>query len=97
MAVAAGHDHRLDSDTILVDARLNLEELSDYLHVEFPEGNYESVGGFIIDLTGRVPKEKEQIEFKGLLLTIRSADERKISQVEVKYLEHTGDLNPKNS
>jgi len=81
---------QLSSDTILVDARLHLEELSDYLMIDLPEGNYDSVGGFIIDLTGRVPKVKEQIEFQNLIMTIRSADERKISQVEIKCLDQTG-------
>jgi len=88
---------RLSNDTVLVDARLHLEELSEFLNIELPEGNYDSVGGFIIDLLGKVPEVKEQIEFQDLLMTIRSGDERKISQVEIKCLDHTDILNSGNS
>ncbi len=88
---------QLSNDTILVDARLHLEELSDYLKVEFPEGNYDSVAGFIIDLIGRVPEVKEQIEFGNLIMTIRSADERKISQVEIRNLDHKEKLESRKS
>jgi magnesium and cobalt transporter len=75
---------RLDDDTILVDARVTIEELSEYLGQDLPEGDYETLGGFITDLTGRVPTENEQVQYKDLLLTIRSADERKINQVEIQ-------------
>ena len=74
---------RLDDNTILVDARMNLEELADYLGIKLPEGEYESLGGFITDLLGRVPEENEQVSFQDLSMTIRSADERKINQVEI--------------
>ncbi|MBU2547498.1 MAG: hemolysin family protein [Proteobacteria bacterium] len=76
----------VDEYTFLVDARLNIEELEDLLKIEFPEGDYETVGGFLTDLTGRVPQESERIEYADLLITILSADERKINQVEVKRL-----------
>lgn len=75
---------KVDDNTFLVDARVNIEDLSDYIGVELPEGEYETVGGFISDLIGRVPSENEQVEFRDLLMTIRSADERKISQVEIR-------------
>jgi CBS domain containing-hemolysin-like protein len=76
---------RLDNTTILVDARLNIEELASYLGIKLPEGEYESVGGFITDLLGRVPEENEQINWHELVMTIRSADERKIDQVEINH------------
>ena len=76
---------RLDDNTILVDARLNLEELAGFIGIKLPEGEYESVGGFITDLLGRVPEENEQVTFQDLVMTIRSADERKINQVEVTH------------
>ncbi len=87
---------RISGDTILVDARLNLEDLADYLNIELPEGNYDSVGGFIIDLTGKVPQENEQIKYQDLLMIIRSADDRRISQIEIKRLDQTHSLTAEN-
>jgi len=87
---------RISGDTILVDARLNLEDLADYLNIELPEGNYDSVGGFIIDLTGKVPQENEQIKYQDLLMIIRSADDRRIGQIEIKHLDQTHSLTAEN-
>lgn len=87
---------RISGDTILVDARLNLEDLADYLNIELPEGNYDSVGGFIIDLTGKVPQENEQIKYQDLLMIIRSADDRRIGQIEIKRLDQTHSLTVEN-
>lgn len=77
----------IDDNTILVDARLHLEELAQYLNITLPGGNYESVGGFIIDQFGKVPQENEELEYFDIHITIRSADERKISKVEIKRLD----------
>ena len=77
---------RIDDETFLVDARLGIEDLADLAGIELPDGEYETVGGFLTDLTGRVPAVDEQLEWGDLLLTIRSADERKINQVEIKRL-----------
>jgi len=87
---------RLRKDAILVDARLNLEDLADFLGVKFPEGNYDSVGGFIIDLTGKVPQEDEQIKYLDLMMIVRSADARRISQIEIKRLDQTDPLTAEN-
>ena len=80
----------IDEDTSLVDARINIEDLETELGIQLPQGEYETVGGFITDLIGRVPREKEKVEFNDLLLTIHSADERKINQVEIKRLPQPG-------
>lgn len=71
----------LDDHTLLVDARLEIEKLEEYLGVKLPEGEFESVGGFVIHLVGRIPKVDEKIPFEDLEITINSADERKIKKV----------------
>lgn len=83
------HDDRriisVEDDVIMVDAREHLEELTDYLQMRLPGGDYESVGGFLIEHFGRVPQPKETLSFAGLEFTIHSADERKIKQVKIKH------------
>jgi CBS domain containing-hemolysin-like protein len=68
---------------VLVDARLDVEEIEDYFNIDFPEGEYESVGGFIIHTLGRIPKSGDQITFQGLDMTIESADDRMIYKVRI--------------
>jgi len=74
----------LQDGWVLVDARLEIEELEEYLNIQVPKNNFESVGGFIFHLIGRVPKKGETIAYPGLEITIEAADERKIEKLKVR-------------
>jgi magnesium and cobalt transporter len=74
----------IDDNTLLVDARLDIEKLEEYVGVGLPEGDYESVGGFIIHLLDRIPKKDETLSFKNLEMIVKAADERKIHNILIK-------------
>ena len=74
----------LDENTILVDARLEEEKLEEHFGIKLPEGEYESVGGFVIHLLGQIPKVGQKILFEDLEMTIKSADLRKIDKILIK-------------
>jgi len=71
----------LDDSSVLVDARLDIEKLGEHYGITLPEGEFESVGGFIIHLLGRIPKVGETIRYGNLDMTIKSADRRKIHKI----------------
>ncbi|MFH1487305.1 MAG: transporter associated domain-containing protein, partial [Pseudomonadota bacterium] len=68
----------IDESSILVDARLESEKLEEYYGITLPKGDFESVGGFIIFLTGKVPEIGEKITYEDFEILIKSADARKI-------------------
>jgi magnesium and cobalt transporter len=70
-----------------VDARLEIEELESYFNLEIEEKDFESVGGLIIQLLGRVPKTGEKIYFQDLEMTIQDADNRRIRRVLVEKIQ----------
>ena len=76
----------IDENTVSVDARLEVEKLEDHFEVTLPEGDYESVGGFMIHLLGRIPKVNEKVTFQGLDMAVQSADSRRIGRVLVTRL-----------
>ncbi len=84
----------VDNETLLVDARLEVEKLEEHLNVELPEGEFESVGGFIIHLLGKIPQKDEKISFGNLEFIIKNADQRKINEVIIKSKTHPDQ--PKN-
>ncbi len=45
----------IDDVTIVVDARVNVDEIEDHLGLALPEGGFDSVGGFILHQLGRLP------------------------------------------
>lgn len=72
-----------DDGTVSVNARLAAEELEDYLGLELPEGKFESVGGFIISLLGRVPAVGERVTYGNIEIVIEAANNRKIERVRI--------------
>lgn len=78
----------IDHESILVDARLEVEKLEEHLGIELPKGDFESVGGLIINLLGRIAEVDETVTFKDLVFTIKSADQRKIDKVIITRKTH---------
>lgn len=76
---------------LLVDARLDIEELAEHFHMKAPEGNFESVGGLIISLLGRVPRPRETVLYGPLEMIIESANVRKIHKIRVRPLQQEND------
>ena len=96
------HDHEeallsiLDDGGFLVDARLEIEKLEEHLKIHFPEGDFESVGGFIIHLLGKIPEVGEKTSFGNFDITIQKGDQRKIDKVLITPKKHDGST-PGNS
>ena len=75
----------IDDNSIVVDARLEIEKLEEHFGFRLPVGDFESVGGFIIHLLGKLPKKDEKIVFKDLEMTIMDAEERKIGKILITH------------
>jgi len=86
-------DEKLITDnedgSITVDARLDVEELEDYIDMKLPEGKFESVGGFVISLLGRVPAVGERIEYENIEMIIEDANNRKIEKVRIRSIDQS--------
>jgi CBS domain containing-hemolysin-like protein len=67
----------------LVDARLPADELGVLVGAELPEGDWDTVGGLLLGLAGRVPREGEVFEVGAFTLTAVRVQGRRISQVRV--------------
>ncbi len=90
------HDHEepllevLDNGSLLVDARLEVEKLGAQLKIDLPEGDFESVGGFLIHLIGRIPEVNEKVSFQDFEMIIKKGDERKIEEVLISRKDESG-------
>lgn len=69
--------------TLRVDARIPIDELNDLSGLDLPEGDYDTVGGLVFDLFGRVPKVGEICECDGYRLRVERIQGRRIQRVRV--------------
>jgi magnesium and cobalt transporter len=75
-----------EDGSVVVDARLDVEELMEHFDRPRPEGKFESVGGLLIHLLGRVPQVDDTVVIEELELTVKAADERRAKEVLVRPL-----------
>ena len=73
----------LEEGGLLVDARLDVDDLATALGTEFPDADWDTVGGLILGLAGRVPKTGESFEYDDLLLTAEQVQGRRVALVRV--------------
>jgi CBS domain containing-hemolysin-like protein len=70
------------SGTILADGSVRPDQLAQY-GVRLPEGDYETIGGLIMDRLGRLPARGDIIEEQGWKLQVLSTDGRRVRNVEL--------------
>jgi CBS domain containing-hemolysin-like protein len=73
----------------VVDARLPIEELEEHFGIDIEREKFDTVGGLIFHLTGRIPAAGEEVENGAIRLKVLDADERKISKVRITRLLKT--------
>ncbi len=68
----------------LIDGRVGVDELEDLIGIEVPDEDWDTVGGLLLGLAGRVPEAGESFEFEGNVLTAEQVLGRRIAQVRVR-------------
>ena len=80
--------HRVDAQTVWIDARMEIDDLNDELDLELPEDDdYETVGGFVFATLGHIPKAGESFEYEGMGFTVTDAERTRVVRVELKLPE----------
>ncbi|OFW55035.1 MAG: hypothetical protein A2146_07040 [Actinobacteria bacterium RBG_16_67_10] len=67
----------------LVDARMAVGDLGELLGAEFPDDDWDTVGGLVLGLAGRVPEQGESFELGNLLLVADRVQGRRVARVRV--------------
>jgi putative hemolysin len=81
----------LPGGDVRVNARMPIDELNDLLEAEFPEGDYDTVGGLVYFLLGHVPAEGETVDYDGRRLRAERVQGRRIGRVRISKLEPVSD------
>jgi CBS domain containing-hemolysin-like protein len=74
---------QMEGNATVVDARLSVGDFEDHFEVSLPEGDYDSVGGFILGRLGRLPTVGERISWRNLDFVVEAVSENRIHRVRV--------------
>lgn len=80
---------KLDESTYVFEAKISLNDMCRLMEIEdnsFDDirGDADTLGGLILEMTGKIPNLKQKIEYNHFMFTIESVDKRKIKRVKVE-------------
>ena len=67
----------------LCDARVDMDDLAEALHTELPSDEFETLGGFVFDLFGKIPVRYEKVRWKNFDFIVQDMDGHKINTVKI--------------
>ncbi len=77
----------LDERTFEIDAGMTISDANEELQLELPEGEYETVAGFVLSHLGRIPQQGEQFVYNGLRIAVTEVRARKVERLTVTRLQ----------
>ena len=82
----------INENSWLCDARINLIDLNETIETQFPEEDFDSLGGFVFDLFGKVPVKFEKVCWNNFEFIIQAMDGHRINLVKIiKNVEESKD------
>ncbi|WP_343769434.1 hemolysin family protein [Clostridium malenominatum] len=76
---------KIDAHTYLIDGMLSIDEVNEILHINLPTEYTDTIGGFVINLLGSIPKEEEEssIEYNNIVFKVEEVKDKRILELKV--------------
>ncbi|MFW6368248.1 MAG: hemolysin family protein [Spirochaetota bacterium] len=79
----------LGDGSYLADARLDIEDLNAKLGAQIPEEDFDTLGGFVFDLFGKIPSKYEKVRYDDIDFIIQEMDGHKIKTVKLTVVDNS--------
>ena len=67
----------------ICDGRINLDDLNDQIESSFPNDEFDTLGGFVFDLFGKIPVKYEKVSWKNYDFIIQDMEGHRINLIKV--------------
>lgn len=77
---------QVNENTYEVDGTTAVDEISELTGEELPEGDYDTVAGFVVEQLGTIPKEDEHpvVNYRSLTFTVLEVIDRRVSRLRIE-------------
>ena len=79
-------EQKLDEENFIFSARHEIDYLNDKYNLNLPEGEYDTLGGFIFEFHEDIPEVDEVIEIPPFIFTIFTMEENRIDKVKLTLI-----------
>lgn len=70
----------------IIDGKTDIGKVNERIQVQLPEDEFETIGGFVLGLFGRLPVEGDQMRFNNLMFTVLRLRKNRIERVRILKL-----------
>ena len=77
---------KINDEEFIVEGALGLYEVNDLFGLELESAEVSTIGGYVTNLLGHLPRTGEQVRIDGYLVVVTKADGRRVSQLHFKKL-----------
>ena len=76
---------KVDNNTYVISGLTSINEVNNALHLSLPSSDFDTIGGFMIDLLGAIPSENEEhiVEYENLTFKIEKVNEKRIEELKL--------------
>ena len=84
---------KIDDNTYILNGSMSVYEVEKLLDIEIPEGDYDTISGYLVEELGRIPNEKEKpvIETKDVVYKVEKAKDMRITKIKACKIEIVSD------
>ena len=71
--------------SFIVDGSITIYDLEEETDIEFPDDrDYDTLGGFILDILTDIPQTGEQVEFNDMVFTVQTVENNRIGKIKIQ-------------
>lgn len=74
---------KVDSNSYLVNGLITIDEVNENLNIKLPSEDIDTIGGFVVNLLGTIPKENDDsiVEYNNLIFKIEKVNEKRVEEL----------------
>jgi CBS domain containing-hemolysin-like protein len=74
---------RIDEQTIIVAGNMPVEQCNRIIGAELPEDDFDTIGGFVLHLFGKMPEKGEEVRSEGYIFSVHDISKTRILKVKI--------------
>jgi magnesium and cobalt transporter len=72
---------KIDKNTYNIDSRMSITDLNENIGISLPDEEFDSIGGLVFDLFGKIPIKDESIEFQNYVFKVSDITGTRINRI----------------
>jgi putative hemolysin len=74
---------KIDDHTIIIPGKMPVEQFNDLMQTQMPQDEFDTIGGFVLHLFGKLPAKGEEVSFEGYNFLIENVGRARILKIKV--------------